>query len=167
MVIYTSNIIYGFSTKSHTHRRGGYTQGSKYTWFSNITPNLRRARVPPTPTGHIQHITSNLRRARPPPTSTPQNQHITPNPFNPLQPKYPMNEWLHEHTMRCYMLHIYIYTILTKKPYFPFSSFPLFPPPSVFFGGWIVSCIIVWPCTLLREREILVVRFTGTVASHF
>jgi hypothetical protein len=25
MVIYTTNIIYGFSTKSHTPRRGGYT----------------------------------------------------------------------------------------------------------------------------------------------
>jgi hypothetical protein len=65
--------------RNHTPRRGGYTQGSKYTPFSNITPNLRRARGGYTPTPHIQHITSNLRRARPPHTPTPQNQHITPN----------------------------------------------------------------------------------------
>ncbi len=91
--------MYGFSTKSHTPRRGGYTQGSKYTPFSNITPNLRRARGGYPPTPRIQHITPNLRRASPPPTPTPRIQHITPNPIrmrfgvifplNPLQPKYP------------------------------------------------------------------------------
>ncbi len=109
MVIYTSNIIYGFSTKSHTTRGGGCTQDSKYTSFSNITTNLRRerggytpkpriqhitsnhqrARPPPTSTPHIQHITPNLRRARPPPTTTPQNQHITTNPQNPPYGKTP------------------------------------------------------------------------------
>ena len=90
MVIYTSNIIYGFSAKNSKPPRGGYTQD---TQFSDITPNLRTARLPPTPTP-----SNSANHAKPSKSARRQDSPLAeigfqpicpPVPFNPLQPKYP------------------------------------------------------------------------------
>ena len=94
MVIYTSNIIYGFSTKSHTPRRGGYTQGSKYTPFSNITPNLRRARGGYTPTLRIQQSHAKNWRVRVPPCQIDRISLFVEKPFQSFTTEKPLGPWM-------------------------------------------------------------------------
>jgi hypothetical protein len=72
MVVYTWNFIYGFSTKLHTPRRGGYTEGLKYTRFSK-SRHLTEGKG--SPYANSTHLAFH---AKPPDGS-----------FNPLQPKYP------------------------------------------------------------------------------
>ena len=101
MVIHTSNIIYGFSTKSHTTRGGWYTQGAKYTRFSNITPNLRRARggYTPNPLNPAYHVIS--RRVRVPPCQIDRISLFVEKPFQSFTTEIPYGNkeagWVRRH----------------------------------------------------------------------
>ena len=66
---------------------------------------------------------------------------------------------------------LYMFYTLTDNPCFPLpfsSSFPFSPSFLLLLFFWCnVSSRLVWRCGLVCVREISVVRFTGTVASHF